>query len=129
MFALKSKTVQGKRDNFCNMYSDNTLCPICERSIDSQNHIIQCQVLQDIIPRTNEVTFSDIEGSLEQQKALIETYEKYLALREELLEEVEPYSSLPGLYTGPLLPKAGSKGATARRGNGDIICSNVSLGT
>ena len=49
--------------------------------------------------------------------------------RDELLEEVEPHSSLPGLYTGPLLPKAGSKGATSRRGNGDIICSNVSLGT
>ena len=75
------------------------------------------------------MTFSDIDGSLEQQKAFIETYEKYLALRDELLEEVEPHSSLPGLYTGPVLPKAGSKGATSRRDNGDIICSNVSLGT
>ena len=129
MFAIKSKTVRGIKENFRNMYSDNTLCPICERSIDSQNHLIQCKVLQDIIPLPNEVHFRDIEGSIDQQKAFIEVYEKYLALRDELLEESETPSSLPGLYTGPLLPKAGSKGATARRGNGDIICQNVSLGT
>ena len=111
------------------MYSDNTLCPICERSIDSQNHLIQCKVLQDIIPLPNEVHFRDIEGSIDQQKAFIEVYEQYLALREELLEESETPSSLPGLYTGPLLPKAGSKGDKARKGNGDIICQNVYLGT
>ena len=129
MFAIKSKTVRGIKVNFRNMYSDNTLCPICEQSIDSQNHLIQCKVLQDIIPLPNEVHFSDIEGSIDQQKAFIEVYEKYLALRDELLEESETPSSLPGPYTGPLLPKAGSKRATARRGNGDIICQNVSLGT
>ena len=129
IFALKSKTVRGKKDNFRNMYSDNTLCPICEQSIDSQNHVVQCKVLQDIIPLTNQVNLSDIEESLEQQKGFIQIYEKYLALRDELLEESQLHSSLPGLYTGPLLPMAGSKGATARRGNGDIICANVSLGT
>ena len=129
MFAIKSKTVRGFKENFRNLYSDNTLCPICERCIDSQNHLILCQVLQDIIPPTNRVQFSDIQGSLEQQKVFIETYEKYLLLRDELLEESEPHTSLPGLYTGPLLPKAGSKRAKAKRGNGDIFDKNVSLGT
>ena len=76
------------------------------------------------------MNLSDIEGSLEQQKGFIQIYEKYLALTDELLlEESQVHSSLPGLYTGPLLPMAGSKGDTARRGNGDIICANVSLGT
>ena len=59
MFALKSKTVWGIRDSFLS---------VKEVSI----HIIQCQVLQDIIPLTNEVNFSDIGGSLEQQKAFID---------------------------------------------------------
>ena len=77
----------------------------------------------------NEVHFRDNEGSIDQQKAFIEVYEKYLALRDELLEESETPSSLPRLYTGPLHPKAGSKWAKARRGNEDIICQNVSLGT
>ena len=121
MFALKSKSVRGIRENFRNMYSDNTLCPVCERCADTQNHLIHCKVLQDIIPLTNEVCFSDIEGSLEEQKAFIQTYEKYLTLRVELLEESEPEHSLPGLYTGPLPPKAGSKRTTARRRIWDII--------
>ena len=79
------------------MYSENTLCPICERSIDSQNHVIQCKVLQDIIPLTNQVNLSDIEGSLEQQKDFIQIYEKYLALRDELLEDKHGISKK--LYT------------------------------
>ena len=53
LFALKSKTIRGIRDNFGNMYSDNDLCPVCERCTDTQNHLIQCKVLLDIIPPTN----------------------------------------------------------------------------
>ena len=83
LFALKGKTVRGIRENFKNMYSDNTFCPVCQRCTDTQNHLIQCKVLQDIIPLPNEVHFSDMEGTLEQEMALIQTNEKYLALRDE----------------------------------------------
>ena len=31
MFSLRSHTLRGKRNNFKNIYSDKTLCPICER--------------------------------------------------------------------------------------------------
>ena len=85
VFALKGKKVWGVKDNFQNMYSNNTLCSVCERSTDTHNQVIQCKILQDIMPCTKLVQYSDIEGSLEQQKAFIETHEKYLSLRDEIL--------------------------------------------
>ena len=53
IFAMKSRTLRGVKNNFRNMYSDNTLCPLCERFIDTQEHIILCQVLQNCIAEDN----------------------------------------------------------------------------
>ena len=36
IFALKRKTLGGVKNIFQSMYSKNTLCPLCERNIDTQ---------------------------------------------------------------------------------------------
>ena len=63
IFALKSKTLRVVKTNFKTMNSDNYLCPLCERFLDTQPHISQCQVIQDILPPHNPVQYSDLFGN------------------------------------------------------------------
>ena len=35
--------------NFPTMFSENSLCPICERTQDTQEHLPMCPVLQSIL--------------------------------------------------------------------------------
>ena len=94
------------------MGQENTLCPICERKTDTQAHILDCEVMQSILPDLNKhIKYEHINGSLDQQVQLVQVYEKYLELRETLLEEEDDHQgSLPGLHAGPVLPKANTRG-------------------
>ena len=121
LFALRSKTIRGIRENFKHMYSDNTLCPICERTSDTQQHVLECKVLQDILPLKNHIKYNHINGTISEQKEFVTTYAKYLEIRDELLSETESQQSLPGLYTGPQHPQARTKRTKARRSSGDIV--------
>ena len=58
-----------------------------------------------------------INGTEEQQVHFIQTYEKYLELRDELQEDPDEGPSLPGLYSGPVRPQAGSSGRPGRSDN------------
>ena len=100
LFSLRSHYLRGIRENFKHLYSQNTLCPICERSIDTQSHILDCQVLQDILPLTENVLYTDIYGTTQSQIKLVRVYEQYITLRDEILEATDPQVSLPVLYTG-----------------------------
>ena len=120
IFAMKSKTLRGVKANFKNLYSDNTLCPLCERSIDTQEHIAHCQVLKNCIAGENVINYSHLTGTLEQQSSFIASYEKLLEVRDELLLEAsDPVSSLPGLYSGPLHSKARTSRTPATGSKGD----------
>ena len=99
--ALRSHSIRGIRTNFSQLYSHNTLCPVCERSIDTQEHTIQCQVLLDILPLTQDISFDDLQGPTQSQIEFVRVYEQYLTLRDEILEDTDTQPSLPVLYTGP----------------------------
>ena len=104
IFSLKSNTLREVKCNFKTMNSENFLCPLCERFPDTQRHISQCQILQDILPQS--IDYDSLNGSVQEQKEFIHKYEKYLVLRGELIDDPDTQSSLPGLHTGPQLPKA-----------------------
>ena len=107
IFALKSNTLRGVKCNFKSMNTDNYLCPLCERLPDTQQHISQCQILQDILPFPSSIDYTGLHGSVLEQKEFIEKYEKCLVIRDELLiDHPDTQSSLPGLHTGPQLPQA-----------------------
>ena len=107
IFALKSRTLRGVKTNFKSMNQENLLCPLCERYSDTQEHIGQCQVLRDVQPINIPVDYSSLFGTVQQQKDFIEKYEKYLNLRDELLEDdPDLHPSLPGLHSGPQLHQA-----------------------
>ena len=90
------------------MYPNNILCWVCERSEDSQEHVLCCNVLLDILPLTKPIDYNQINGTEEQQTEFIKTYNRYLELQDELQEDPNKGSSLPGLYSGPMRPQAGS---------------------
>ena len=64
-----------------------------------------------------------MNGTAHQQTDFIKIYEKYLKLRDELLEDTSEDSSLPGLYTGPVHPQA-SKTTGAVRRSDDVSASD-----
>ena len=114
LFALRSKTVRGIKENWSFMAQENTLCPICERHEDSQSHVLNCQVMLSIKPKLNQhILYEHIDGTLEEQIQLVQEYEKYLELRDILLEEDDEYPvGLPGPRPGPVLPKAAAAGSS-----------------
>ena len=115
LFGLRSRTIRGIKENFKTMYKENTLCPICERSPDTQEHVTQCKVLLGIQPLNIHINHDHIRGSVDEQAQFVKTYKPYLKLRDELLKDSEESSSLPVLYTGPLRPQAWTSQAQARR--------------
>ena len=117
IFAMKSHTLRGVKANFKNMYSDNTLCPLCERSIDTQDHIAHCLVLKNCVREDISIDYTHLTGTLEQQASFIASYEKLLEARDEPLSEAaDPVTSLPGLYSGPLHSTARTNRTPATEG-------------
>ena len=109
MFALRSKTIRNIKSNFPNMYS-SLLCPLCKTEEDTQEHLFLCTVLQNILPLTNHTVYDHMGGISDQQTDFLRAYKGYIKIRDELLDCSGLGSSLPGLYTGPVLPQAASSG-------------------
>ena len=49
IFGLRSQSIRGFKIYFPNMFSENSLCPICERTQDTQEHLPLFPVLQSIL--------------------------------------------------------------------------------
>ena len=58
LFGLRSPSIRSIRMNFPNMYSENTLCPICERIQDTQVNLPLCTVLTSILPSKKHMDYS-----------------------------------------------------------------------
>ena len=95
MFNLRCRTVDGIKDNFRGMFGDQK-CELCLRCNDSQEHVMQCAVLEDHMRWDHTIQYNYIFGSKEQQKLVVSLYTSLLEAREELLERRRP--------TGALLP-------------------------
>ena len=119
IFATKSHTLRGVKANFKNMYSDNTLCPLCERSIDTQDHIAHCLVLKNCVREDISIDYTHLTGTLEQQASFIASYEKLLEARDELLSEAEP--AYQGFILGPCTPWLGPTGLQLRRARDRLL--------
>ena len=66
IFALRRKTVRNINENFPNMNSDNSLCPVFERSPDTQQHILDCQDLKNILPMYTDVEYNKLFGTTQE---------------------------------------------------------------
>ena len=103
MFLLRSKTLRGIETNFTKQYS-SILCPLCETYEDTQEHILMCKVLQNILHLSIHMSYMHMRGTTGEQTEFQHTYEKYLMICEESFNSTGINISLPGIHTGPVLP-------------------------
>ena len=88
------------------------LGPLCQTHEDTKESVILCKVLPNILPLGSYIEYGHMNGTTEQQTEFLQVYERYLMIRDELLDKSGLNASLPGLYTGPVLPQAASRGAS-----------------
>ena len=65
-------------------------------------------MLQNILPLPNYIAYENMGWTPDQQTDFLGAYEGYLKIRDELLDCSGLGSSLPMLYTGPVVPQAAS---------------------
>ena len=66
MFSLRSKTIRNIRCNFPKMFS-SLLCPLCKSCEDTQEHVLLCNVIQNILPLSSQIEYDHMRGTAEQQ--------------------------------------------------------------
>ena len=80
------------------MFGGDQKCELCLMSIDTQEHVMQCPVLEDHIRWDHTIQYDYVYGNKEQQKLVVSIFSTLLAAREELLEKRRPTGAL---NTGP----------------------------
>ena len=87
LFNLRGRTVRNIKDNFHGMYS-SMCCDMCGLSPQNQEHMLECQVLKQHIPRDQSIRYEHIYGSVEQQRNIVTLYAKLLKQHEILLNNL-----------------------------------------
>ena len=90
LFNLRCQTVRDVKKNFRGMYGIDTKCELCQDCEDSQEHILECPVLENHMVRDHTIQYQYIYGSPEQQKLVTSLFSSLLDLRRQLLEEGPP---------------------------------------
>ena len=97
LFNLRCNSVSGIRANFPKQYFGDLQCRLCRKEQDSQIHLLQCSELKTHIGGNNEVEYTHIYGTINQQTSITLLISSLLEERERLLES-EP------AYRGTLVP-------------------------
>ena len=101
LVALRSKTVKDIKSNIRSFSQNDLLCPLCMKSVDTQEHCLECPKLKIIIkPTEKHLEYNQIYSQSEsEQKAIVSLFLTILEKRNQLLQE-----GLPGTETlDPLL--------------------------
>lgn len=98
LFAMRSRTVRGLKDNFPYLqYGGDTTCPLCQDHRDSQEGVLSCKKLKNLVPVPASVTYGHIYGNMDEQKGLVEVFARLLGVRDQLLSDREDVQHcLPG---------------------------------
>ena len=84
LFALRTKTVRGIRNDFGNMFHTN-ICPLCNQHVDTIPALMDCQELL-AVPRTG-AQYEDIFcPSVDIQRAAVLQYRSLIQARDRILE-------------------------------------------
>ena len=106
LFDMRSSMTKNIKNNFPSMFRSNMRCQLnCsdKEALDSQSHLLHCSVLLKKLSteeqlNMSQVEYTDIFGTLDQQRSVVLVLTRILELREELLD----LQRLPvGQITGP----------------------------
>ena len=70
LFNLRCKTVQGFKDNFHGLNRDIN-CDLCGKEDDSQMHALNCHMLELYVPKSPNVAYNHIFGTVNEQKGTV----------------------------------------------------------
>ena len=87
LFNLKCQSVRGFRENFSQMYFGDIQCRLCNSASDSQNHLMLCPVLKDHFSWDQNIKYTDIYGTLEEQVKVTSVFSSLMEVRDLLLLE------------------------------------------
>ena len=114
LFDMRSSMTRNIKNNFPSIFRSNMRCQlncIDKEAIDSQSHLLNCSVLLQKLSteeqvNVSKVEYTDIFGTLDQQRSVVLVFTRILELREELLD----LQRLPvGNITGPATDLTGKK--------------------
>ena len=96
LVALRSKTVRDIKSNIRSFSQNDSLCPLCLKSEDTQEHVLECPRLKNVIkPTQKHILYNQIYSQSEsEQQAIASLFLTILETRNRLLEE-----GLPGTKT------------------------------
>ena len=112
--ALRSHTLRGIRNNFHTLYKDNQQCPLCQTTLDTQEHCLKCPKIFEKIPTlSNHIKYEQIYGNITEQREIAQLYIQIMNKRTEIIDNKEKdddnqhddqddHQGLPGVdNTGP----------------------------
>ena len=87
LFTLRTKMLDCK-SNFEHQYQHNMCCRVCNdvNTIEDEDHILACKVLNT---EPQEVAFSDVYGSVDEQYKVVQVLKKVLRRRKTYLDIAE----------------------------------------
>ena len=100
LLALRTRTVNGIRADFSNMYT-SLFSPLCGKHVDNLENLLKCDIVKSN-QRTNNLSRSSIghgdiySNDVRKQKEITELYSECLIIREQLM------NSTPVAVTGPV---------------------------
>ena len=94
LYNLRCKSVTGIRGSFHTQYKENTLCPLLCPQEDTQEHLLCCPALMAHLNNSEQelltqVKYSDLFGTLRQQKDVTGIFLILLGIRTRLLDKDE----------------------------------------
>jgi hypothetical protein len=103
LFNLRCESTNQFKDNFHSIYGKTHMCK-CGKAIDTQSHALACELVkreltQNELDILNNVKYSDVYGSVDQQYSITKIFQRILQIRDTFFSSD---TSLPGLHnSGP----------------------------
>ena len=77
------------KNNFTNKYGTDIGCKLCKVQVESQQHLLKCDILATKVNIPDEIAYEDIFKGVEKQLLVVKVYKKLLREREMILNDEE----------------------------------------
>ena len=89
-------TVRNIKANFTSFYKNDILCPLCNKVEDTQQHLLECDIIMMKININTHIKYEHIFGDLDQQVKAAQYIHTILEIRQDLVDQDPSVSSAVG---------------------------------
>ena len=87
LFNLRCRSVRTFKENFKALHSNKTQCGLCQKEKDTQEHALECPVIQNHVKVEDDIVYEDLVANVTRQKRIAALYRRIVEVRERLLGE------------------------------------------